>query len=212
MYNLLMKNSLENQVSKFRREEGFRNSNDIYDLTGSNIELARNPERKELVKLAREFAEDMQKLLKNRLGELIVESQQHPTSISPEIIAYMEKTGMNLAQLSVFEGDDAQSKTLEYGIDKMEDENGLMIVFNLPKPIRQFWWKGGTGLWGSEAVDVEGKVIEWGYFYRKLMDTVWETIGYWESETPLVLRRLNAIGDHDPKNFYYVWEASLGKK
>ena len=208
MYNLIMKNSLENQVSKFRREEGFRNSNDIYDLTGSNIELARNPERKELVKLAREFAEDMQKLLKNRLGELIVESQQHPTSISPEIIAYMEKTGMNLAQLSVFEGDDAQSKTLEYGIDKMEDENGLMIVFNLPKPIGQFWWKGGTGLWGEQAVDVDGKVIEWGFFYRKIMETVWETLGYYESETSLNLRRLNAICDHDPKNFYYVWEAS----
>lgn len=124
----------------------------------------------------------------------------------------MEKTEMNLAQFSMFDGDSAISKTIEYGLDKMEDENGLMIVFNLPKPIGQFWWKGGTGLWGEQAVDVDGKVIEWGFFYRKLMDTVWETIGYYESETPLVLRRLNAIGDHDPKNFYYVWEVSLGKK
>jgi hypothetical protein len=44
------------------------------------------------------------------------------------------------------------------------------------------------------------------------METVWETLGYYESETSLNLRRLNAIGDHDPKNFYYVWQASLGKK
>ena len=206
-----MKDSLENQVGKLRREEGFRNSNDIYDLTGLKEET-RNPEKMELMQMAREFTADMQKLLKDRLGTLIVESQQHPSPIPPEIIAYMEKTGMNLAQFSMFEGDSAISKTIEYDLDKMEDENGLMIVFNLPKPIGQFWWKGGTGLWGEQAVDVDGKVIEWGFFYRKLMDTVWETIGYYESETPLNLRRLNAIGGHDPKNFYYVWEASLGKK
>jgi len=112
----------------------------------------------------------------------------------------------------MFEGDSAISKAIEYGLDKMEDNNGLMIVFNLPKPVGQFWWKGGKGLWGEQAIDVDGKVIEWGFFYRKIMETVWETLGYYESETSLNLRRLNAIGDHDPKNFYYVWEASLGKK
>ncbi len=206
-----MKNSLENTVGKFRREEGFRNQNDVYDLTGLREET-RNPERMELKQVVREFVSEMQKLLKDRLGSLIIESQQSATPIPPEIIAYMEKTGMNTAQFSMFEGDSAISKTVEYGLDDMEDENGLMIVFNLPKPIGQFWWKGGTGLRGEKAIDVEGKVIEWGFFYRKLMETVWETIGYYESETSLVLRRLNAIGDHDPKNFYYVWEASLRKK
>lgn len=206
-----MKNDLEHQVGKFRRKEGLRNPNDVYDLTGLNEEN-NSPERMELIQTVREFTVDMQKLLKDRLGTLIIESQQHPTPIPPEIIAYMEKTGMNLAQFSMFEGDSAISKTIEYGLDEMEDKNGLMIVFNLPKPIGQFWWKGGTGLWGEQAVDVDGKVIEWGIFYRKLMDTVWETIGYYESETSLVLRRLNAIGDLDPRNYYYVWEASLGNK
>ncbi len=206
-----MNSSLENQVGKFRSEEGFRNPNDIYDLTGAKEEK-RNPERMELMQMAREFVADMQKLLKDRLGSLMVEAQKMPTPIPPAIIEYMEKTEMNLAQFSMFEGGSAVSKTIEYGLDKMEDENGLMIVFNLPKAIGQFWWKGGTGLWGEQAVDVDGKVIEWGFFYRKLMDTVWETLGYYEAETPLNLRRLNAIGDHDPKNFYYVWEASLRKE
>ncbi|MFA6535869.1 MAG: hypothetical protein WC250_03500 [Candidatus Paceibacterota bacterium] len=205
-----MKDSLENQVGKFRREEGFQNSNDIYDLTGLN-ESAKGPERMELLQVATDFTADMQKLLKNRLDALMaeVETQKATTPIPPAILAYMEKTEMNLAQFSMFWGDRAVSKTIEYGLDEMKDENGLMIIFNLPKPIGQFWWKGGAGLWGEEAIDVDGRVIEWGFLYRKLMETVWETIGYYESETSLNLRRLNAIGDHDPKNFYYVWEVSL---
>ena len=120
-----MKDSLENQVGKFRREEGFRNANDIYDLTGLKEET-RNPEKIELVQMAREFTTDMQTLLKDRLGTLIVESQQHPTPIPPEIIAYMEKTGMNLAQFSMFKGDSAISKTIEYGLDKMKDEKYMI--------------------------------------------------------------------------------------
>ncbi len=196
-----------NLIKNLRQTEGLKNYDDVYELEGVEIE---HPDRKELIGITQEFITDMRERLKEKFDELIAESRENATSVPPEIVAYMEKTGMNLAQFSVLEGETARLKVGEYpNVAEPEQEDGLVIIFNLPKPIGQFWWKGGVGLWGEQVVDVNGKVIEWGYFYRKLMETVWETIGYYESETPLVLNRLNDIGEHDPKNYYYIWEASL---
>jgi len=87
----------------------------------------------------------------------------------------------------------------------------LLLVFQLPKPLAQFWWKGGADSWGNLAEDINDTAIEWGHFYRELMPVVWETQGRHENESGLYFQRVNDIGEHDPKKYYYIWEISEWK-
>jgi hypothetical protein len=94
----------------------------------------------------------------------------------------------------------------ECGFEYKISEGSFLVVFQLPKPVAQFWWKGGVDTWGSQGVDVRGGVLEWGLFYRELMSIIWREQGFAENELGLVFSRINDIGEHDPQKFYYVWE------
>ena len=96
----------------------------------------------------------------------------------------------------------------EYGLDIETNGQNLLLVFQLPKPLSQFWWKGGADSWGDLSEDVQDTVIEWGHFYRELMPIVWEEQGRHENESGLDFQRVNGVGEHDPKKYYYIWEMS----
>jgi len=41
------------------------------------------------------------------------------------------------------------------------------------------------------------------------MPVVWRNRGYFEDEKGLFLKRINPPGQHDPQQYYYLWEAEL---
>ena len=86
------------------------------------------------------------------------------------------------------------------------DNKTLLVVFQLPKHLAQYWWKGGTESWGQESLDIEDSAIEWGHFYRELMPVIWEAVGRYENELGLDFERINSGGEHDPKKYYYIWK------
>lgn len=90
------------------------------------------------------------------------------------------------------------------------DKPIVYVVFNLPKPLAAYWFKGGADSWGKGAMNIHKKgnknLIEWGHFYRELMPICWGEVDDFNTEQKRFhLERLNDIGEHDPKLFYYIW-------
>ena len=128
--------------------------------------------------------------------------------IFQKIIDYLLEKKFDLPNFTITHGVRAEETLKEIGLDGKIEEKNLLILFQLPKPLSFFWWKGGADSWGSLAEDIKGSSTEWGHFYRELMLVVWEMQGYYENEKGLCFNRLNEIGEHDPLKFYYVWEIS----
>lgn len=108
----------------------------------------------------------------------------------------------------------------------------LLLVFNLPPPIAHFWWKkegvspppfefpvgqlGEMGYFPADELEkisgkmqsvenrAEPQVIDWGELYGRLMPVIW----HFMDSPPLNINpvRINPIGEHDPGNYYYVWQ------
>lgn len=87
--------------------------------------------------------------------------------------------------------------------------DSALVVFNLPKPLARWWWKGGLQ-WGEAGEDLKGMVAEYGDFYRDLLPIIWEAIDGAGWSGKLWFDRLNGVGEHDPGKFYYVWEVEKG--
>lgn len=87
-------------------------------------------------------------------------------------------------------------------------KNSVYVVFNLPKPLAEYWWKGGLQ-WGAKGEDMGGMVFEWGNFYRECLPVVWEEQGYEQGEGDLFFERLNRNSQHDPSKYYYVWQVDI---
>lgn len=113
-----------------------------------------------------------------------------------------------LPNFTIASKNQARALLKEYRLYGEINKQSLLLVFQLPKPLAHFWWKGGTDSWGDLAEDVGGTVIEWGHFYRKLMPVIWEAQGRHENENGLLFYRLNDFGEHDPTQYYYVWKIS----
>lgn len=128
-----------------------------------------------------------------------------------EILEYLKEKNLMFPKFSLLVGNRAQKflDSVDYNVDV---EGKILMIFNLPKPLAKFWWKGDVeGSTAGVNSEVDGAGIEWGYFYHNIMPTVWENVGFLECESDVYIERLNGIGDHDPDSFYYIWMVSKPK-
>jgi len=168
-----------------------------------------NTETKKLLHLARNFCTDLSEEFKKTFLSLLSDYMQVHSQLSEDIFSYLERKEFNLPNFIISYGKDSATLLKELDLEgQIYNDEGLLIVFQLPKPLAQFWWKGGAESWGEYSEDVSDIVIEWGYFYRELMPVVWEKQGYYENEEDLNFERVNNVGQHDPQKYYYVWEIS----
>jgi hypothetical protein len=173
------------------------------------------------LELSREFCEVLSKNFQAKFQEILVEYKKNQKLLSDKIIDFLKEKELDLPKFALH-----SSMVAEELLDNdlgLEDYNGcidyeiknregkIIIVFNLPKPLAQFWWKGGTESWGSAGADIEASGIEWGDFYRELMPTVWETQGLYANEKGLNFERINFVADHKPDKYYYIWQVSVEK-
>lgn len=217
-----------NQLEKMGRISGFRNHEDIWEMKTFNdikqeIELV-SPNTKELIEES-EFSSDMEKCLfktrafcnelsgefKKEFVSLLDQYRKERRQISQKIVDYLLEKEFNLPSFIITHGKQAEVLLEDFGLDFKIDDKKLLLVLKLPKPLSQFWWKGGGDSWGDMSKDVQGSVIEWGHFYRELMPIIWETQGHYENENGLTFSRVNDVGEHDPQKYYYVWEMSKWK-
>ena len=57
---------------------------------------------------------------------------------------------------------------------------------------------------GYQAI-IDEDEVEWGHFYREVMPTIWKAVKKQQDKGKMDLERINAIADHKPGEYYYVW-------
>ncbi|PIQ91888.1 MAG: hypothetical protein COV70_01775 [Parcubacteria group bacterium CG11_big_fil_rev_8_21_14_0_20_39_22] len=201
-----------NELKRIRNEEGLRNPDDVYELTpkrGIEIGSEVKNEQMELLKEdIRNFFAETEKEYQEAFGALIAEYKENKGLPSDKILEYLNDHNLDKPVFTLVEGGE-EGLLANYGFEgERLGEGEVLAMFQLPKQLAQFWQKGGTESWGELGEDVGPMIIEWGHFYRELMEVVWEKIGYYESEKGIRFDRINGIGDHDPKLYYYIWKIS----
>lgn len=209
------------------RDDGIKNPEDIWDfynfedaekeiknLPHNLKELINDyfftPESQNRLDTTREFCSDLSENFKTRFLELLDNYQKEKKVLSPKIKEFLYKKDFTLPKFILANGEQAENLLDEYNLDSsdFDSQNNLLLSLQLPKPLAQFWQKGGAESWGNMSIPLKGQVVEWGHFYRELMPTVWQTRGFYEEEKGLTFERINLVGEHDPKKYYYVWEVS----
>lgn len=198
--------------------EGYRNPNDIHDLSSRDEiedEISLEHYREQMRfrfdlesldadsrKLLREWEKDMATGL-HEWKVTIEELTRKESRISQKMREYLEDTRMDLPTFDVYKKQEADALLRSYGFteERVQSKN-FLVVFNLPKPLSQFWWKGGIDAWGGASKDVRGMVIEWGDIYRKVIPVIWNA----RDNSNVPMERVNPGGVHDPRLYYYVWE------
>lgn len=156
----------------------------------------------------RSFCAELSEEFRQAFLLLLEQYRRERCLISQKIVDYLLKKNLVLPTFVIANGERAHGVLNEYKLNGDVTAHSLLVAFQLPKPLSQFWWKGGADSWGSGSEHLGSAVIEWGHFYRELMRVVWETQGYYENEYSLRFERINSVGEHDPKKYYYVWEVS----
>ncbi|MCD6149992.1 hypothetical protein J7J13_04400 [bacterium] len=214
-----------NQFEKIRHLEGFKNPEDIWDVKTYNEikseiegklpniremveEQKLNAETKRCLDKTRTFCAELSEKFKQTFLTLLEQYRSERHQISQKIVDYLLEKNFDLPYFTIAYGKDARELLEEYDLDFKTNGQNLLLVFQLPKPLSRFWWKGGADSWGNFSEDVQNAVIEWGHFYRELMPVVWEEQGRYENVNGLNFYRVNEIGEHNPKKYYYVWEVS----
>jgi len=220
-----MKFSNPNQFEKMRRLEGMKNPEDIWDIetfddikqrieqfSPNTTELLSEEEltaeTKRCLEKTRTFCNELSDDFKQTFLSLLEQYRRERRQISQKIVDYLLEKNFVLPNFTIANRKQAEVLLEEYELGGEINEQNLLLVFQLPKPLAQFWWKGGADSWGNMSVDIKDQAIEWGHFYRELMPVIWETQGRHENESGLDFYRMNSVGEHDPKKYYYIWEMS----
>ncbi len=215
-----------NKIKRISRLDGLRNSQDIWSIYDELKELLlevnlnisdlvdeQSLDNKGLACLekVRKFCVDASQKFRDAFLELLDRYREEHRQLSQKIIDYLLEKRLDLPGFIISNGDRAREFLREYDIDSDIDRHSFLLNFQLPKPLSQFWWKGGVDSWGEWGEDVRGMVIEWGHFYRELMPVIWEIQGYYENERGLMFARINEIGMHS-EQYYYLWKVFEWKK
>lgn len=220
-----------NQFEKIRRLEGLKKPEDIWDWDIEDFEdikqsfeqlpsnIKESVSEQELIaetriclEKTRAFCGELSEDFKQTFLSLIEQYRRERRQISKKIVDYLLEKKFVLPNFIIANKEYARALVEKYELDENINEQNLLLIFQLPKPLAQFWWKGGADSWGNKSIDIKDQAIEWGHFYRELMPVVWKMQGYYQNESGLNFQRVNGVGAHDPREYYYIWEMSnLGK-
>jgi hypothetical protein len=112
------------------------------------------------------------------------------------------KRGYTRPQCTLLMGRERTSFIAKHIGKSVPDTGSVLIAINLPRPLARFWYRGGRH---GGAQQVPPGHIAWGDIYWRSMPVLWEALREITSLSEPV-RRMNAFGQHDPKEYYYVYE------
>lgn len=177
----------------------------VYNIKEYGInEADLTPEQLEHLQKIRSFAQGTSKVYRTAMRLLMTGYQQHNPKFTDKMMQKMMERSYDVPDFSIYGSQAAQeflSQQPELGIDGFSDN--FLVNFQLPKPLARFWYKGGSG---SKSQPVKEGEIEWGHFYRMAMPVIYSGVDR-AGMSGLYLNRLNGFGQHDPKKYYYLYEA-----
>lgn len=156
---------------------------------------------------------------------------------SARIFRHLEKYGLHKPRFEFYFGMRAKQWLQKNKlISKNQTPPDVILIFNFPKPVAQFWFKRPNREDDDEKTEREKSrwkhIIPWGMLYQKYLPIVWrlsELVDYFYPYDPFLAfvddktqkeikaleqgfrkfngfgLRVNEAGEHDPKQFYYVW-------
>lgn len=215
------------QVERQMRETGIKNAADIWDLeTFPRIEARYNilpdnifqdfseteisPELRACLEEIRHFCLNITKIYRDSFLELLL-AYGNKHKIPQSITDYLCEQDLLLPTFIISRTENAELTLDKLGLEGDIYPDEFFVSFQLPKPLAEFWWKGGINEYNDKVKDIGQTSIEWRHFYTTLMHIVWKVQGFYENERNLIFNRINNNAQHDPKQYYYVWTISSGE-
>jgi len=167
-------------------------------------ESALTPEQLEHLNKVRGFAQNTSRVYRTAMRLVMRGYQQRNPNFSDKTLEKIMERGFDIPEFSIYGSQAAQGflqEQSELGIEEFSDN--LLVNFQLPRPLAKFWYKGGDGKLSQPVKEGE---IEWGHFYRMCMPVIYSGVDRAQM-SGLYLSRVNQFGQHDPKKYYYLWEA-----
>ena len=177
----------ENLVRELAEKQGIRDQREAYDLVfgaewrrdAVNIDSETpihgevTPEMEALTQDVLEFCQVAINRFRVEFKKLMADKEVGEGGMGPVLAEAIKEKHLS-PNFEIYVAGERQKILEQLGYEGFPlEKTSAIVVFNLPKPLAEWWWKGGVDLWGEKGEDVGGKVVEWGYFYRMLMDEIW---------------------------------------
>jgi len=191
---------LEKELEKPEEEEPINYNIKEYGIDESTL----TQEQLEHLNKVRTFAQNTSRVYRTAMRLVMRGYQQKNPNFSDKTLQKIMECGFDIPEFSIYGSQaaaDFMSERQELGIDGFSDN--FLVNFQLPRPLAKFWYKGGDGKLSQPVKEGE---IEWGYFYRMCMPVIYSGVDRAQM-SGLYLNRINQFGQHDPKKYYYLWEA-----
>lgn len=157
------------------------------------------------IKISKEFSYRFWQILEEYSG-------LHPGRISDKIQQFVKDKKFDFPRFHFYLNDQrfGALEKVGFGNYQLKDQS-IVMIFEYPKPA-SWWWKKRAN-WYQNLVNeqdrykvpqIEGQSIEWGEFYEQARDVFWDffDIPRGVNKWP----RINDIGDHQPLEYYYIFE------
>lgn len=167
-------------------------------------EARESKRREESLTLTQEFCEEVSC---DFIGLLLEEHENdnNEPRLSESTIQHIINNDIALPRFNIILGKDRREILKRICLKQKISSDSIVLIFRLPelldtsdiKDEEQEFKLGNTRKENGEM---------WGYLYNSLKTTVWVKIHEYEKEKGLRFRRLNPKRQHDPVEYYYVWE------
>lgn len=149
---------------------------------------------------------------------------------SNRIYQYLKERKLHQPSFKFLYGRKAKDWLIKRGlVNNLQSAPDAILIFNLPKPLAHWWYKGAGKEWVTQGIPAQGAPNLWGEMYEEMMPKMWKLkniIDGFEEDIfcfdPIIQKelrklsqgfkefnglglRINEPGEHDPKNYYYVW-------
>ncbi len=161
-----------------------------------------------LVEVSSELASNIKQAYEQHFRQAIDTYRQEVGPFPQKVEDYLEKMEWFKPSIGLLTATEAKEKLgqLEFMYEAESwHNNDMLMVFNLPKPLAQYWNKYGTEEHPQQRQKINGMALEWGYFYRTLSQIPWNSVNQVaQSNERIEINRINQIGQHS-KDYYYLF-------
>lgn len=159
--------------------------------------------KKVILDRVRQFTGEVSEAFRQEFLRLLSEYHNSQSDYGVKIVEWLQEKGFDLPDFDLYDAASGDEFLAEHDFQKKIDPDKMLLVFQLPKPLAKFWWKGEQEECGRK---LQGSTRLWGKFYHDLMPTVHYIWDHAEEDKELTIHRLNVAGQHDEDNYYYLWE------
>lgn len=165
---------------------------------------ARETKRKEqCMTLTQEFCDEVSS---DFLQLLLEEDENSNEMMLPEsTIQHIVQNDIALPRFDIILGKDRRKILKKICLKQNISSDSILLIFRLPELLEtsdtnddEHEFKLGNNRKENGA--------KWGHLYNSLKTTVWVKIHEYQKEKGLTFRRLNPKRQHEPMQYYYVWE------